>query len=182
MLWPKASPLDMDFGLCARAKLFKKKVGENNGQLRFVLHHGWRTQARLDKKSWLTEFRAPLLWMSKNPLPSFICKWTRPFQFKKNLPRHMNLAHQNKVPKYFVCEVCTLEFSTPYHLDRHQSSKNCLKNLSYQCKECKKRFVAEEKLKIHKRKNCTKKYFCSECFKFFQSNNSYQNHIKTAHQ
>ena len=22
MLWPKASPLDMDFGLCARAKLF----------------------------------------------------------------------------------------------------------------------------------------------------------------
>ena len=23
----------------------KKKVGENNGQLRFVRHHGWRTQA-----------------------------------------------------------------------------------------------------------------------------------------
>ena len=23
----------------------KKKVGENNGQLRFVHHHGWRTQA-----------------------------------------------------------------------------------------------------------------------------------------
>ena len=28
----------------------KKKVGENNGQLRFVRHHGWRTQARLDQK------------------------------------------------------------------------------------------------------------------------------------
>ena len=27
----------------------KKKVGENNGQLRFVLHHGWRTQAHLDQ-------------------------------------------------------------------------------------------------------------------------------------
>ena len=26
-----------------------KKVGENNGQLRFVQHHGWRTQARLDQ-------------------------------------------------------------------------------------------------------------------------------------
>ena len=24
MLWPKASPLDLDFGLCARAKLFNK--------------------------------------------------------------------------------------------------------------------------------------------------------------
>ena len=24
MLWPKASPLDLDFGLCARAKLFNE--------------------------------------------------------------------------------------------------------------------------------------------------------------
>ena len=29
----------------------KKKVGENNGQLRFFRHHGWRTQARLDQNS-----------------------------------------------------------------------------------------------------------------------------------
>ena len=28
-----------------------KKVGENNGQLRFVRHHGWRTQACLDQLS-----------------------------------------------------------------------------------------------------------------------------------
>ena len=28
----------------------KKKVRENNGQLRFVPHHVWRTQARLDHK------------------------------------------------------------------------------------------------------------------------------------
>ena len=28
----------------------KKKVGENNGQLRFVRHHGLRTQASLDQK------------------------------------------------------------------------------------------------------------------------------------
>ena len=27
----------------------KKKVGENIGQLRFVRHHGWRTQALLDQ-------------------------------------------------------------------------------------------------------------------------------------
>ena len=27
----------------------KKKVGENNGQLRFVRHHGWRMKARLDQ-------------------------------------------------------------------------------------------------------------------------------------
>ena len=28
----------------------EKKVGENNGQLRFVRHHVWRTQPRLDQK------------------------------------------------------------------------------------------------------------------------------------
>ena len=32
----------------------EKKVGENNGQLCFVRHHGWRTQARLDQKNILT--------------------------------------------------------------------------------------------------------------------------------
>ena len=33
----------------------KEKVGENNGQLRFVRHHGWRTQARLDQNPAVTE-------------------------------------------------------------------------------------------------------------------------------
>ena len=34
MLWPKASPLDLDFGLCARAKLFNKA---NSVQLQLQL-------------------------------------------------------------------------------------------------------------------------------------------------
>ena len=34
----------------ARKHVWTKKVGENNGQLRFVRHHVWRTQARLDQK------------------------------------------------------------------------------------------------------------------------------------
>ena len=29
----------------------RAKVGVNNGQLRFVRHHGWRTQAHLDQLS-----------------------------------------------------------------------------------------------------------------------------------
>ena len=39
-------------GACKHAwtKKKKKKVGENNGQLRFVRHHLWRTQARLDQE------------------------------------------------------------------------------------------------------------------------------------
>ena len=32
-----------------KKKKKKKKVGENNGELRFVCHHGWRTQAHLDQ-------------------------------------------------------------------------------------------------------------------------------------
>ena len=35
-------------GWCTQARL-DQKVDENNGQLRFVRHHGWRTQARLDQ-------------------------------------------------------------------------------------------------------------------------------------
>ena len=33
----------------ARKHAWTKKVGENIGQLRFVHHHVWRTQARLDQ-------------------------------------------------------------------------------------------------------------------------------------
>ena len=33
-----------------KAEKKKKKKRENNGQLRFVRHHGWRKQARLDQK------------------------------------------------------------------------------------------------------------------------------------
>ena len=33
----------------ARKHAWTKKVGENNGQLRLVCHHVWRTQARLDQ-------------------------------------------------------------------------------------------------------------------------------------
>ena len=36
-----------------KRKKKKKKVGENNGQLRFVRHHVWRTQARLDQNLYL---------------------------------------------------------------------------------------------------------------------------------
>ena len=32
-----------------RKHAWTKKVGENNGQLRLVHHHGWRMQARLDQ-------------------------------------------------------------------------------------------------------------------------------------
>ena len=33
----------------------RKKVGENNGQLRFVRHHGWCTQAHLDQNYLIRE-------------------------------------------------------------------------------------------------------------------------------
>ena len=47
-----------------RAKMtffFWGKEGENNGQLRFVRHHVWRTQARLDqKKKKVSEYNGQL--------------------------------------------------------------------------------------------------------------------------
>ena len=38
----------------AQEKRKEKKVGENNGQLRFVRHHRQRTQARLDQYPQMT--------------------------------------------------------------------------------------------------------------------------------
>ena len=35
----------------AKKRKKKKKVSENNGQIRFVRHHGWHMQVRLDQKS-----------------------------------------------------------------------------------------------------------------------------------
>ena len=36
MLWPKAEPLDLDFGLCARAKLFNNEFDAAKHSLVFV--------------------------------------------------------------------------------------------------------------------------------------------------
>ena len=33
-----------------KKKKKRRKIGEKNGQLHFVRHHGWRTQACLDQK------------------------------------------------------------------------------------------------------------------------------------
>ena len=45
-------PLGRPTGLSSRPHVVKKKkVGENNGQLRFVRHLGWHTQARLDQNN-----------------------------------------------------------------------------------------------------------------------------------
>ena len=40
----------LEVGQKQKTEKKKKKVGENNGQLHFVLHHEWHMQARLDQK------------------------------------------------------------------------------------------------------------------------------------
>ena len=42
-------------GVEEKKKKKEKKVGENNGQLRYVRHHVWRTQARLDQLKYFNE-------------------------------------------------------------------------------------------------------------------------------
>ena len=49
--WKKISVLSIpEVGVKRQKKEEEKKVDENNGQLFFVRHHGWSTQARLDQK------------------------------------------------------------------------------------------------------------------------------------
>ena len=95
-------------------------------------------------------------------------------KFKRNLAKHMSDSHESTGK--LSCEYCDKNFSSRFNLDRHLKSKNCLWNLSHECKNCKARFVSLEKLEVHKTKNCPKKYFCSVCFEFFSSKVKFLTH------
>ena len=58
----------------ARKHAWTKKVGENNGQLCFVRHHEWRTQARLYQKL-KTEREAQKVLNKTGGWPRSIIKW-----------------------------------------------------------------------------------------------------------
>ena len=65
------------------------KIGENNGQLRFVRHHMWRTQARLDQKHYFcrleVEVKRRLTQRRKQYLlERFFCTYANHFKSKKS--------------------------------------------------------------------------------------------------
>ena len=88
-------------------------------------------------------------------------------KFKRNLAKHMSDFHETT--EKLCCDHCDKNFSSRFNLDRHLKSKNCLMNSTYECKNCKARFVSVEKLEVHKVKNCPKKYFCFTCLEYFKS-------------
>ena len=113
-------------------------------------------------------------------------------KFKRNLARHMSLAHganQNVIDESaskeqvnaerFSCEFCDTVVSSQYHLDRHLKSRNCSKNLLHKCKYCKEKFMSEEKLVTHETKNCVKKYMCTHCFTYFKVKKEYLAHLRS---
>ena len=105
-------------------------------------------------------------------------------KFKKNMLRHLSLVHGVHGDKEVVndsssYECCENSFSSQYHLDRHTKSKNCSKNLIFECRKCLCKFVTQEKLSIHTTKNCSKKYMCTLCFKFFKSKREFEVHMSS---
>jgi len=102
-------------------------------------------------------------------------------KYKKNLPKHMSDFHQNSFSDKLSCDICNIQYTSNYNLKRHINSRNCLRNLSHQCKKCKTRFVSPAKLKEHVEKNCPKKYFCSICICFFKYKYKYQEHLECQH-
>ena len=57
----------------------KKKVGENNGLLRFVHHHGWRTQARLARTPLYSQVLLRLMFCSVHVLITLVPDLTTNF-------------------------------------------------------------------------------------------------------
>ena len=100
-------------------------------------------------------------------------------KFKKNLRRHILSAHSLGNEDGFNCLECNSSFGSQYHFDRHISSSNCLKNLNYDCKKCKKKFTSAEKLAVHLLKNCPKKFMCTYCLTFFRAKKDYLSHVSS---
>ena len=99
--------------------------------------------------------------------------------FKRNIARHMLTFHNMTEEESFNCAMCNSSYNSQYHLERQIESKNCLRNLKFECKNCKKMFMSADKLSVHSVKNCDKKYMCSSCFCFFKSKRDYNNHISS---
>ena len=99
--------------------------------------------------------------------------------FKRNMPRHMSVFHSRSDEPSFECVTCQATFASQYHLERHMASKNCVKNLDFECRKCKKKFTSSIKMTDHMKKNCPKKYMCASCFCFFKSKREYDTHLNT---
>ena len=99
------------------------------------------------------------------------------FKYKQTLKRHIKEYHLEKSDE-FTCDSCKLVFRRKEHKEAHLTSKSCVERLSYdyECKNCKKMFSTAEKLNGHLVKNCTKKYFCSICLKFFMKKKEFLSH------
>jgi len=99
------------------------------------------------------------------------------FMYTQNLWRHIREYHLNNIDE-FVCESCRFVFKRKDHLERHRISKVCLKEvtLNSECKNCKKMFMNVDQLKRHVQKNCTKKFFCNTCLKFFMKKKDFLYH------
>ena len=98
--------------------------------------------------------------------------------FKRNMPRHMAIYHNKESScQSYECIQCQTDFSSQYHLDRHVASKNCVRNLNFECRKCKQKFVSSDKMAVHMKKNCPKKFMCASCFSFFKSKKEYEGHL-----
>ena len=73
------------------------------------------------------------------------------------------------------------EFDRNYRLKRHQESKACVKNCNYVCPNCEQGFISSEKLNIHIKKNCTKKFKCYHCASYFRVERELLFHFQTYH-
>ena len=98
---------------------------------------------------------------------------------KDTLRRHTNNMHADFIFT-FNCDICDSNFKSPKYLQVHILEDH-KKEFNYQCSTCEKKYVNEEKLRMHMRVHVSAKMFCEDCGKRYKTKTKLRDHVMMNH-
>ena len=96
-----------------------------------------------------------------------------------DLKMHKDSVHKRRKK----CNFCSKSFINNSSLNRHIKALHMLKQKSYECLFCDKKFSQSQDLKRHKQvhENRYESYKCDQCDKTYQRDDTLKRHVKTVH-
>lgn len=99
----------------------------------------------------------------------------------KFLQNHFKNVHETN--KQFQCDLCVMQTATIQQLRNHMTSHTFSGPPEFECSFCYKKYVSEDKLKLHKKSNHSlNKYMCEFCSHETKHKCTLEMHIKSAHE